>query len=207
MSTSTPVSATSRFSLVIDALHSVVAAQFRSATMTVAMIVLICGHLRRVERRVLALVAAIRAGTLRVGHGCGGRRGPRGAAAAAGPTLPRGYAWLVVAVPYKVAALAGQLRVVLQDPEMVALIAASPRLVLLLRPLCRMLALEMNVLTPVTTPAPVPPGDMAAVLTEDIAGNDIVRPGVPGSPVTTDATGSVGSWMAPYWGLRFFARA
>ncbi len=138
-----------RFSLVLQALCAVVAARSAGNALPTALIRLIWNHLRRIERRVLALVAAIQSGRLRVGHGHGGRPGMRRAASAQGLVFPRGYAWLCRLVPYKAAALSGQLRVALEDPEMVALIAATPRMAKLLRPLCRMLGMDTGFLTPV----------------------------------------------------------
>ena len=45
-----------------------------------------------------------------------------------------------------------QLRALLAEPEMVALLAASPRAVRTLKPLCRMLGVDLPL-----PPAPVPP--------------------------------------------------
>ena len=52
-----------------------------------------------------------------------------------------------------------QLQHLMYDPELAALLAASPRLVALLRPLCRMLAVEFphGVLPPRPPRAPRPP--------------------------------------------------
>ncbi len=193
MTIAQPLSLTGRFSQVIDALHALVAAQYRGPVLSVAMIVLICGHLRRIERRVLALMADIRAGTLRVGHGRGGRSGPRETATAAptGPKLPQGYAWLVRAVPNKAAALGGWLRVLLEDPEMVALLAATPRLGRMLHPLCRMLAVETSLVTP--APAIAVVGEPRAA-----RGGDCVTPSAPAP---------AGMGPMPYWNLRFFRPA
>ncbi len=201
-----PLSVTDRFSQVIEALHALVAAQFRGPALSVAMIQLICGHLRRVERRVLALVAAIRAGTLRVGHARGGRRGPRDAPAEVrpGPKLPRGYAWLVKAVPYKAAALGGWLRVLLQDPEMVALIASTPRLGEMLRPLCRMLAVEVSLATPfVVTGVVLAANETGIGTVDDVAGQ---RGGAPvrAGNFRAIAQAVAGPQPAPLVDFRFF---
>jgi hypothetical protein len=50
-----------------------------------------------------------------------------------------------------------QLRAVLETPEMVALLIAAPQAVAVLRPLCRMLAIETSLLRPgrVSVPAEV----------------------------------------------------
>ena len=90
-----------------------------------------------------ALVARFRAGRLRP-------RAPRAASCPSsvsrprprpplrGPSLPRDFGWLLRLVPGTVAHV-GQVRHMLADPEMVALLAASPRAVRMLRQLCRML--------------------------------------------------------------------
>jgi hypothetical protein len=56
------------------------------------------------------------------------------------PRLPRGHAWLIRLVP-EAAGYASQLRHLLADPEMAALLAATPRLAQILRPLCHALGL------------------------------------------------------------------
>ncbi len=55
------------------------------------------------------------------------------------PRLPHKFAWLVRLVP-EAASYGSQLRHLLTEPEMAALLAASPQARRLLRPLCRMLA-------------------------------------------------------------------
>ena len=56
--------------------------------------------------------------------------------------LPRRRGWLFNLVPSYAATYAGQLRVVLAEPGMQALLAASPQAVRVLRPLCVMLGIE-----------------------------------------------------------------
>ena len=55
--------------------------------------------------------------------------------------LPSRRAWLV-GLNININCAGGRLQDKMNDPEMVALLAASPRLVALLRPLCRMLGVE-----------------------------------------------------------------
>ena len=115
--------------------------------MTGAMIVLIWRRLQRVNRRVQALIAEIRSGTLRIAatpRACVRRPdAPCGT-----PRLPRRFGWLLPLMPGEAACYAGQLRAVLSDPEMLDLIAVTPRLGRALRPLCRMLGVEPDVLAP-----------------------------------------------------------
>ena len=62
------------------------------------------------------------------------------------------YAWLAV-MHLDGAAAGSQLRFLLADPEALALLAASPRLRKLLRPLCHMLALALPPMPKPTPPA------------------------------------------------------
>ena len=61
--------------------------------------------------------------------------------------LPRGFGWLARAMPGS-AVFGSQLNALLAEPEMQALLAATPQAAKLIYPLCRMLAVE---------PAPKPP--------------------------------------------------
>ncbi len=64
------------------------------------------------------------------------------------PIWPRSFGWLVQASGWQAAGYGVQLRAVLARPEMVALLVAAPQAVRVLRPLCRMLAIETSVLRP-----------------------------------------------------------
>lgn len=139
--------------------------------MEAALIMLVWNRIRRIERQVLLLISAINAGQVWTGQVWAGPVRTRrdeaerveaarvaAAARAAQPSVPRGpevprlprrFAWLLPMVPYEAAGFASQLRHTLSDPEMVALLAASPRLGAVLRPLCRMLGLEPALVMPV----------------------------------------------------------
>jgi hypothetical protein len=77
---------------------------------------------------------------------------------------PGRFGWLVRAAAYQAAGYGCQLRVILGQPEMVALLVAAPQAARILRPLCRMLAVETSLLRPrlegavaeVAAPEPVP---------------------------------------------------
>jgi hypothetical protein len=56
--------------------------------------------------------------------------------------LPRRFGWLCPLVPGEAACFAGQMRVLLAEPEMQTLLAACPQAVRVLRPLCVMLGIE-----------------------------------------------------------------
>jgi len=144
----TSFSAPARFALVIDGLYRAVAARIAARTITAALITLICGRLRRIDTQLQALIARFRAGTLRVVVAT-----PRHAPVPPRPALPSGFGWLLPLVPCEAACHASQLRAVLAEPEMAALIAATPQAARLLRPLCRVLGLEPALLTPPANPA------------------------------------------------------
>jgi len=61
---------------------------------------------------------------------------------------PCRFGWLVRAAVHHAAVYGCQLRVILAEPEMVALLRESPQAVRLLRPVCRMLAIEASLLRP-----------------------------------------------------------
>ena len=67
--------------------------------------------------------------------------------------LPCRFGWLVRAAAWQAACYGSQLRVVLEQPEMVELLLAAPQAARILRPVCRMLAVDPSVLRPgVVTP-------------------------------------------------------
>ncbi len=81
------------------------------------------------------------AARVRVGSAIsGGRAGAR--------IWPGRFGWLVRLAGWEAAGFGSQLRAVLQTPEMVALLEASPQAGRILRPVCRMLALETSLLRP-----------------------------------------------------------
>jgi hypothetical protein len=68
---------------------------------------------------------------------------------------PYRFGWLVRAAARHAAVYGGQLRVILEEPEIVALLRASPQAVRILRPVCRALAIESALLRPLL------PGEVA----------------------------------------------
>jgi len=69
---------------------------------------------------------------------------------------PGRFGWLVRAASYQAAGYGCQLRHILEQPEMVELLKATPQAARILRPVCRMLAIETDVLRPgVVKPEPV----------------------------------------------------
>lgn len=61
---------------------------------------------------------------------------------------PGGFGWLVRLASYQAAGYGSQLREILGQPEMVALLVAAPQAARILRPVCRMLAVETSLLRP-----------------------------------------------------------
>ena len=115
----------------------------------------ICGKIER-------LVVRFQAGRLwqRVPRAGGKLRSEvvptEGAPTAVARIWPGRFAWLVRAAGYQAAGYGCQLRHVLEQPEMVELLKAAPQAARILRPVCRMLAIETSLLRPgVVAPEPV----------------------------------------------------
>jgi len=69
---------------------------------------------------------------------------------------PGRFGWLVRAASGQAAGYGAQLRHILEQPEMVELLKATPQAARILRPVCRMLAIETDVLRPgMVKPEPV----------------------------------------------------
>ena len=84
------------------------------------------------------------------------RAGVRGAGKTGKRIWPGRFGWLVRAASYQAAGYGCQLRHVLEQPEMIELLKAAPQAARILRPVCRMLAIETAVLRPgVVVPEPV----------------------------------------------------
>ena len=134
-------------------------------------------EVRRLFNHVLALLLHRRLGEIcrkferlaarfQAGHVCRRARRGHGGARHAGKTgarlWPARFGWLVRAASYQAAGYGAQLRHILEQPEMVALLKAAPQAARILRPVCRMLAIETAILQPgIAVPErvkkPVPP--------------------------------------------------
>lgn len=159
------LTALDRFAIALEGLCRVVAARMHRDVLVSAVLMLVWRRVRGVEARIRGLMARFRAGRVLVRSALrtGGRRGVQVVGSAA---LPRGFAWLLPLVPFEAAGFAGQLRAVLAEPEMIALLAASAEARRVLRPLCRMLGIEAGVLAPVVA-AVEAPGEGAALVDGD----------------------------------------
>jgi len=108
----------------------------------------ICGKFERLVARFQAKRLWQRAPGVRSGARSVGKTGAR--------IWPGRFGWLVRAASYQAAGYGAQVREVLGQPEMVELLKASPQAVRILRPVCRMLAIETALLRPgMVVPEPV----------------------------------------------------
>ena len=107
-----------------------------------------CGKMERLVARFQAGRLWLRKPQTRAGARKAGKTGAR--------IWPGRFAWLVRAAGYQAAGYGCQLRHVLEQPEMVELLKAAPQAARILRPVCRMLAIETSLLRPgVVAPEPV----------------------------------------------------
>ena len=103
-------------------------------------------RLGEIERRMAGLGARFRAGRLWRREGRSALAPGVSVGGARVRVLPVQFGWLVRMAAHEAAGFGSQLRAVLAHPEMRALLAAAPQVGRVLRPLCRMLAVEPEVL-------------------------------------------------------------
>ncbi len=182
MTLSLPLSAPARFALVMDGLKQAVAAASADYPWTGPMALYVWNRLHRINQIFQTLAALIVAGKLPPERVCR-PRSPRiqsAVPARPDPATPRRFAyrfgWLCGAVPslprrFGAAQFGSQLQHLLSDPEMMALIAASPRMRRTLRPLLWMLGIEGSLIRPPPAPLPVvetADADAAQETTEEV---------------------------------------
>ncbi len=144
----TASSVADRFALILEGLRRATAAAGGRNRSAAPIMLLIWTRLGRTAARFARLAARLGAGALPIVAAappdCGlrpvSRRRDPGAPSNGAPVLPRGFAWLLRQVP-EAAPFGSQLRHLLSDPEMQALIVAAPQFGRVLRPLCRMLGI------------------------------------------------------------------
>jgi hypothetical protein len=169
MTYSPTLSAPARFALIMDGLKQAVAAKSADYPWTGPMVKYVWNRLHLINAIFQALAALIVAGTLPPERVCRPRR-PRVQSvmlARPDPDAPKPvwklfhyrFGWLCGAVPslarrFGAAQFGSQFQYLLADPEMIALIAASPRIRSTLRPLLWMLGIKASLLRP---PPPQPP--------------------------------------------------
>ena len=137
-----------RFTQIVDAMGRVAAAKASRYWALAPVVLLLWSYLKRLARRFDSLALRRRAPVPRP-------RSPRAVSTQPPPArrLPQGFAWLRLFGP-EMGALGSQLRHLLAEPEMTALLEEAPQAGRLLRPLCRMLGIGPG---PDVPPALVPP--------------------------------------------------
>ncbi len=157
------------------------------APLPVPLIVAVYARLLNINRRFQALMDQIAAGTLgkpraRRPEEAARRKVLRAERAATDPPpprkpphrelplaygpmapLPRDFGYVLRLVPWHAAPLAGRMRELLAKPEMAEIIAATPRVQRLLRPLCHMLGIQTEGLVPPLPPPSAPGGEVRDV--------------------------------------------
>ena len=149
---------------ILEGLRRTIAAHASKHWVAAPIIVLLWGRLHRTTVRFASLVARFQAGKLDTRKRPAGKLQPAqrdrgtGTPRKLSDRLPSGFAWLV-RLAQETAIYGSQLQHLLTDPDMAEFLAAAPQAGRILRPLCRMLAIE---LLPDTVPpppnAPPPPG-------------------------------------------------
>ena len=112
----------------------------------------------RTFRAIERMLARFRAGKLRQGTPRGAITPRTQARQKPAIVLPRRFGWLVVAGKHEAACFGSQLKHLLDEPDMAALLEASPQAKRILRPLLRALAVELPwTMTPPREPRPRQP--------------------------------------------------
>ena len=160
------LSSSDRFALISLALCRAVAACLGRGLMEAPMILLVWTRVRRAEVAFLALVERVRSGRFRGGwtrvSGVAGVRAAVAARTDQGVRPPLRFGWLLRLVPFEVGGYAGQLRTVLAEPDMEALVRDVAQARRILGPVCRMLGVELPGRPAPAAPAPALVGGVVA---------------------------------------------
>ena len=134
-----------RLTLVVQALRAAIAAHAARDRAAVALAWLVWPYLNRLAARFAALTARVQAGkvagAVAVAPAVTRLRAAPETPRPRPPGLPQGFAWLARLAP-SILPLRSQVCHLLGDPELAALLAATPQAGRILRPLCRMLGIE-----------------------------------------------------------------
>jgi len=142
-------------SAVLRALRGEVGGWHLRGMLSHLVMMLLYRRLGEICRKIERLVTRFQAGRLRRREPAA-RVGVRRAGKTGARIWPGRFAWLVRAAGYQAAGYGCQLQHILEQPEMVELLKASPQAARILRPVCRMLAIETALLRPgVVAPEPV----------------------------------------------------
>ena len=147
MNSSAPLSPYQTLSAVLRALRGEVGGWHLRGMLSHVVMMLLYRRLGEVCGKIERLAARFQAGRLWQ-HVPQTRAGVRKAAKTGARIWPGRFAWLVRVAGYQAAGYGCQLRHILEQPEMVELLKASPQAARILRPVCRMLALETALLQP-----------------------------------------------------------
>ena len=132
-----------RFALVATGLRDLLAARMAKSDTLRPLLMLLWSRLHRVERRIATLAARFAAGQpVAPRPRSPARNTPSARPAKRALRLPRRAAWLI-AHTSEAAAYAEHFRQLLQEPEMAALLQAAPQLKGQLRPVLRVLMLDL----------------------------------------------------------------
>ena len=123
-----------RLEMIVSAVAALIARRFLRDPRYMALIVPLWGWLNRTVRRFGRVPMVAAPIVVRV----------KRARAVARVRLPTGKAWLIKALGWEAVGFGSQLRTLLAEPEMAALLAALPRAQRVLRPLGRMLGVEVG---------------------------------------------------------------
>jgi hypothetical protein len=178
METPAAVSAVACFTLILDGLMNAIAAKIGDYPFTGEMVTFLWKRVNTVKNRFLALAALIQAGKIPRERVAKPRaRKPPERAKPQGINwrkwLPMSrFAWLCRLMPslanrFGAAQFGGGLRHLLGQPEMRAILAATPKVGRVLAPLCFMLGIEESLLRPVS-PAPSLPAQAAEIVVSAI---------------------------------------
>jgi hypothetical protein len=151
------------FGLIIGGLCKAAAVRMCADPSVRPPLLLIHAWLKRLVQKFAALVARAEAGTLRPPRPGRHRAPAKNPPGKPRPRWPTNFAWLIRMLPYEAACFGSQLQHQFSQPEMMALLEAAPQAGRLLRPLCRMLAIDLPPALhlpprPPRPPKPKPPG-------------------------------------------------
>ncbi len=128
--------------MIVQSLRDAIAAHAARDRAAVAVAWLVWPYLHRLATRFTALVTRVQAGkvVVVVARATGRPRAGPLVQRPRPPGLPQGFAWLARLAP-SILPLRSQVCHLLGDPELAALLAATPQAGRILRPLCRMLGI------------------------------------------------------------------
>ena len=151
MNSSAPPSPYLSLSAVLRALRGEVGGWHLRGLLSHAVMMLLYRRIGEICGKIERLAVRVQAGLLRRREP-GVKAGVRSVAKTGARIWPGRFAWLVRVAGYQAAGYGCQLRHILEQPEMVELLKASPQAARILRPVCRMLAIENSVLRPGEVP-------------------------------------------------------